>query len=167
MEIRPLTDDDRPWVHRALAEAWGSTVVARHGVVVDAGALPGFVAVAGGRRVGLVTYSTADDAVEVVTIHVEQSGGGTGQALLGAVVDEARRSGATRLWLVTTNDNGRAIAFYERFGMELVEVIADGVRASRVVKPSIPMTGADGVEVRDELVYGLDLTGRSSGGPPR
>jgi ribosomal protein S18 acetylase RimI-like enzyme len=92
-----------------------------------------------------------------VTIHAEQEGVGVGRALMDAVLAEARRTAARRIWLVTTNDNIRAIRFYQRWGMDLVAFVHDAVAASREVKPSIPMTGSDGIPVRHELVFALPL----------
>ena len=51
------------------------------------------------------------------------------------------------MWLVTTSDNESAIAFYGACEMVLTRVVADGVAASRRVKPSIPEIGTD------ELVF--------------
>ena len=58
---------------------------------------------------------------------------------------------APRLWLITTNDNVRAFAFYQRCGMDLVRVVRDGVSVSRRVKPSIPGSGSSGIALRHEL----------------
>jgi hypothetical protein len=58
---------------------------------------------------------------------------------------------ARRLWLTTTNNNVRAIAFYQLWGMHLVALHTNGVERSRVVKPSIPLVDARGVPIRDEL----------------
>jgi len=162
VEIRPLGPDDRPW-----ARAWGATVVARRGELVDAGDLPGFVAQAAGRPLGLLTWQRVDDAVEVVSLQADVEGRGVGRALMDAVAHEARRIGAGGLWLVTTNDNRRAIAFYERYGMTLAEIDTDAVVAARRLKPSIPEHGADGTPVRDEYVFTLDLTPDLDAAPRR
>jgi hypothetical protein len=37
--------------------------------------------------------------------------------------------------------------------MDLVALVNDGVAASRKVKPSIPMTGSDGIPIRHELIF--------------
>ncbi len=151
--VRPLSDDDRFWKQEALCRVWGSTTVARMGALVDAAGLPGFVALAGERPIGLLTFAPVGDEVEVVTIQVDREGAGTGRALMDAVLTHARTTQARRLWLVTTNDNVRAVGFYGRWGMDLVATISDGVAASRRVKPSIPLVGPDGIAVRHELVF--------------
>ena len=60
--------------------------------------------------------------------------------------------GAARIWLVTTNDNTRALRFYQQWGMDLVDLVRHGVDASRRLKPTIPATGRDGIPLRHELV---------------
>jgi ribosomal protein S18 acetylase RimI-like enzyme len=156
---RPLMAGDQSWRHDALVRTWGSTTVARKGALVDASELPGLVAEVDGERVGLLTFARRDDELEVVTLHVEQEGRGVGWALMDAVLSHARHDRVRRIWLTTTNDNVRAIAFYQRWGMDLVTLIRDGVAASRLVKPSIPMIGANGIPIRHELEFELLLDG--------
>ena len=144
MRIRALGAEDESWKYDALVRGWGSTTVARKGVLIDAAALPGFVAEVDGQRAGLVTYARRDDELEVVTIHVAEEGRGVGRALMDAVVCHARDDGLRRIWLTTTNDNLRAVAFDQRWGMDMVALIRDGVAASRFVKPSIPTVGREG-----------------------
>ena len=161
--VRPLADTDRPWMQEWLRRAWGSTAVARHGAVVDAARLPGFVALVDGEPVGLLTYDRRGDEVEVVTLQSEPEGAGAGRALMDAVAGYGRDTGARRLWLVTTNDNIRAIGFYQQWGMDLCGYVHHGVERSRRLKPSIPTIGSHGIAVRHELEFALDLG--SSDGP--
>jgi len=126
--------------------------VARLGELIDASALPALVAWDGDRRVGVVTYAIRGGECEVVSISTDPQGSGAGRALMGAVTDEARRAGCTRLWLTTTDNNRRARAFYERWGMRVARVHHDGVKASRTVKPSIPEAAVDEIEYELRLV---------------
>lgn len=156
MTVRPLEASDESWMRAALEGVWGSTVVARLGVPIDAATLPALVARdATGAPVGLLTYEIRADALEVVTIQVEREGVGIGRALMDEVRRVATRHGVTRVWLVTTDDNTRAHDFYRRWGMALVTVHRDGVARSRTVKLSIPMANARGVLIRDELEFEL------------
>ncbi len=93
----------------------------------------------------------------MVTVHAERAGGGTGRALMDGVLSEAGRGAVRRLWLVTTNDNTRAIRFSQRWGMDLTGLIHHGVVLSRRVKPEIPECGDDGIPVRHELEFELLL----------
>jgi ribosomal protein S18 acetylase RimI-like enzyme len=155
--VRPLDPDDLAWKLGTLERAWGSTVIARLGELVDAAPLPGFVAWDADDRVGLLTYEVRADGVEVVTVEALVDGRGIGTALMDAVLAEATARQAPRLWLVTTNDNVRALAFYQRWGMNLVRLVRDGVTRSRLLKPSISTVGNHGIPRRHELELEVDL----------
>jgi ribosomal protein S18 acetylase RimI-like enzyme len=107
LDIRPREPADDDYVRTLLTDSWGSTVVAVHGMAMDAAALPGFVAVLDGIPAGLVTYREEVDSWE---LDAAIPGRGVGTALLGAVADAARSAGERRLWLITTNDNTTAPA---------------------------------------------------------
>jgi GNAT superfamily N-acetyltransferase len=151
--VRPMEPDDRTWVIRRLKDAFGDTTVARRGVAVDASALPGFVATEGGRCVGLLAYDVAGGECEVVVIISVEEGQGIGRALMDAVSDHVVAAGCRRLWLTTTNDNTRAIRFYQRWGMDLCAFYRHGARRTRRVKPSLPERGADGIPLEHELEF--------------
>lgn len=138
---------------------WGA-VVARLGEVLDLDELPAFVAEVGGQPAGLVTWRHDADRgeIEVVGIEAWIRERGVGAALLRAVRAEARRLGATRLWLITNNDNLDAIRFYQRRGWRLVAVHPGGADRSRAVKPSIPLVGDHGIAVHDEVELEVRLT---------
>jgi ribosomal protein S18 acetylase RimI-like enzyme len=157
IEVRALTEDDLDWKRANLVRAWGSTLVARQGVVIDALSLDGFVAIDNGAQAGLLTYAVCDTDVEVVTLDVEREGQGIGRSLMNAVKAKALEAGAHRLWLSTTNNNIRAFSFYQQWGMDLVLLIREGVAASRAVKPSIPTVDQRGIPVRHELIFELVL----------
>ncbi len=153
--VRALGEADEEWKRSTLRAGWGSTQVARLGELVDAAGLPGFVAELDGEKVGLATFAERSDGVEVVTLQALIEGRGVGRALLDRVRARAEEPGAERLWLTTTNDNARAFAFYQRWGMDLVRLIHGGVEASRRVKPSIPTVGQNGIGLRHELEFEL------------
>jgi ribosomal protein S18 acetylase RimI-like enzyme len=141
----------------ALTAHWGRTV-ARLGELVDTAALPRLVAERDGEIAGVLSFDVRD-GMEVVTLDAAHDGQGAGRALMGAAVDRAHELGCVRLWLVTTNDNTRAIRFYQRLGMELIDVSIGGIDDARArLKPTIPLTGFDGIPMRHELVFELRLT---------
>ena len=158
VEIRPLADEDRPWALEVETESWGTTVVARLGELVDPTVLPGFVANVDGQRVGLVTYAIRGDACEVVTIRSLREGVGVGRALLDAVHDAAVAADCRRLWLVTTNNNLRALAVYQRWGLDIVAFHRHAVDDARLrLKPSIAERDASGIPIAHELELELRL----------
>jgi GNAT superfamily N-acetyltransferase len=156
VNVRPLGDADREWARAKLHTLWGETVVSR-GRVHDATALPGFVAEDDDEPVGLLTYRVDGEDCEVMTIDAFPQGGGAGTALIEAAAAMARESGCRRLWLITTNDNLRALRFYQRRGFRLVALHPGALDRSRELKPSIPQIGMDGIPLRDELELELSL----------
>lgn len=132
-------------------------MVARKGELLDASTLPGFVAVRDGDRVGLALFCVRGDEYEVVSVWAAISGVGVGRALMQRCFDDARARSCRRVWLTTTNDNVRAISFYQRLGMNLCAFHRDAVAADRRLKPSIPLRDEFGVGIDHELEFELLL----------
>lgn len=163
--VRELTDDDRSWALEVERDSWGDAVVARRGELVDPTVLPGFVAEVDGERAGLVTYAVRGDECEVVTIRSLREGIGAGRALLDAVRDAAVAADCRRLWLVTTNDNLRALEIYQRWGLNIVEFRRDAVTEAREhLKPSIPERAENGIPIKHELELEAALVGQARAG---
>jgi GNAT superfamily N-acetyltransferase len=155
--IQPITEDDRDWVAPFLTAQWGSVRQAMWGRVIDISVLPGFVAVRGPERVGLVTYQIAGDACEVTSLNSATEGIGVGTALLDAVREVAEAAGCRRLALITTNDNMHALRFYQRRGWTLAALYPNSLEAARRRKPEIPEIGLNGIPLRDEIELELIL----------
>jgi ribosomal protein S18 acetylase RimI-like enzyme len=161
VDVRPLTESDRAWAVQVEAESSSTPVVARLGELVDPTRLPGFIAILDGQRAGLASYAVRGDECELVTIRSLREGRGVGRALLDAVRDAAIEAGCTRLWLITTNDNLRALELYQRWGMEIVAFHRHAAtEARRHLKPSIPEGGAHGIPIAHELELEMRLQPR-------
>jgi len=151
LEIRHLSPNDRDFVVRVLIQNWASTTIVTRGVAHQADELPGFVAVEGSERIGLVTYRIASGECEIISLNSLVQGKGAGTALIEAVKNVAVSAGCARICLVTTNDNTHALRFYQRRGFALVAIHRDALEQSRRLKPEIPEVGIDGIPLRDEI----------------
>jgi tRNA pseudouridine38-40 synthase len=152
IEVRPLTDGDRAWALQVETETWSVPVVARLGELVDPTGLPGFIALLDGEPAGLATYAIRGAECELVSIRSLREGRGVGRALLAAVRVAAIEAGCNRLWLITTNDNLRALELYQRWGMEIVAFHRHAVTESRrSLKPTIGERGTHGIPIAHEL----------------
>jgi N-acetylglutamate synthase-like GNAT family acetyltransferase len=156
-QIRPINKNDRAWVASLLTEHWGSTKMVTRGKIHEADKLPGFVAVQEGKPTGLVTYRIDGKECEIVTMNSLVEGKGIGSALIDTVKNAAVTAGCKRLWLITTNDNTAALRFYQKRGFLLVAVHRNAIEKSRRLKPEIPLTGNDGIPIRDEIELELLL----------
>ncbi len=157
VEIRPLSAQDRPWVARLMAEHWGAETVVVHGALYRPADLPGWVAWWGDERIGLLTYQFHAGDCEIVTLDSLLPGIGVGAALVEAARQAAQAAGCRRLWLVTTNDNLNALRFYQKRGLRLVAVYPGAVERARRLKPEIPLVGANGIPLRDEIELEITL----------
>ena len=162
MNVRPLEDDDRAWLRGVLRDGWGGELMVGAGRPFSPAEHDGFVA---GDRAGVVTYRVEAGACEITLIESFEPGRGIGSALLRAVVDVARAAGADRVWLVTTNDNVRARAWYEHRGFRVTAVREGAVdEARRRWKPSIPLRNEEtGLPIRDEIELELPVVPAGSG----
>jgi N-acetylglutamate synthase-like GNAT family acetyltransferase len=156
--IRTLNETDHVWVRELLTSYWGSPTVVVHDSVYHPEHLPGFVAVDGERRLGLLTYRKEGCECELVTLNSLVPDTGVGTALVAAARDAARQAGCTRLWLMTTNDNLRALGFFQKRGYRLVKVYRDAVTRARLKKPEIPSMAEGGIPIRDEIELEFIIT---------
>jgi len=155
--IRRINESDKEAVFQLLAERWAGPEMLLDGEIVDASALPGYVAYAGDELVGLVTLIKRDGEWEILTLDSLNRWGGTGTQLLNAVVEEARAAGIDRLTVRTSNDNLDAFRFYQRRGFRLERVAQGVIDAEREKKPEIPMRGDYGIEIHDEVLFARGL----------
>ena len=163
--IRPLERSDREWVAHFLDESWGTTQIVSRGKAVYGHLLPGFMAErtenspdedesdeqAVVENIGLVTVHVAEKECEIATLNSLMECAGIGSALVEAVEVWAREAGIERLWLITTNDNLAALKFWQKRGYELVTVHRNAIAEARRIKPQIPITGLNGIIIRDEI----------------
>lgn len=157
--IRSRTAADDAWIKALIQESWGAEMIFVHGTSYRPAALPGFVAVQDGAAAGLITYYLGRAACEIVTLDSLRAGQGIGTKLIEAVRAVAVGADCARLWLVTTNDNTRALRFYQQRGFRLVAVQRDAVDQARRFKPQIPLIGEDDIPIHDEIELEIILPG--------
>lgn len=172
--IRPLQREDREWVAHFLDKHWGSTQMVTRGRILYGHLLPGFVAerlrppdddaiqesdddateenpIVTMEKIGLLTYNLEEKECEIVSLDSLVPNIGIGSALVNELVDAAKEAGIKRLWLITTNDNLPALRFWQKRNFELVKIHRNSIEEARRLKPQIPITGIDGITIRDEI----------------
>ncbi len=163
MEVRALGEEDRPWVAECCRRLFSSPMVVSRGRRFEPARLPGLVAWEGEERAGVLAYAEEPGGAEVVLLAAEPPNRGAGTALLRAVEDLGRERGWERLRLCTTNDNTRALRFYQCRGWDLVALHRGAVERDRELKPEIPREGQDGIAVRHTLELERRLGRREEG----
>jgi ribosomal protein S18 acetylase RimI-like enzyme len=155
--VRPKRPADDEQLARLWTERWGSPFVVSRGHKHDARSLPALVAEEDGALAGMLSFDQNGHEIEVVTLDSLSDNRGVGTALLEAMAVLGRNRRAQRLWLITTNDNIRAIRFYQRRGWTLCALHRDAIAESRPLKPEIPLIGDHGIPIRDEIEFELRL----------
>ncbi len=153
MHTRASTAADADWIASLIRERWHGPYVVTRGRRHDTRCLPGIVACDGDRPVGVLLYAEEGSQIEIVTLDALEPRKGVGRLLLEAITANASRRSVRRVWLITTNDNTDAIAFYTACGFRLVAVHLDAVTESRKIKPEMPNEGVGGIPIRDELEF--------------
>ena len=155
--FRPIADTDRDALRAFISSFWRSERMVARGRLFFPAEQEGFVAEKDGQFIGLITFERSGDAVEITLLDSRERQQGNGSRLVELALEYAKNCQCSRVWLVTTNDNIRAIRFYQKRGFDLVALHRNALEAARLLKPEIPMTGQDGIPIRHELEFCITL----------
>jgi RimJ/RimL family protein N-acetyltransferase len=153
--IRPKQDSDNEAINAMMLETWHTLAIisrAKFHPIID---LPCYVAESVGKLVGLVGYEIIQNQCEVVILQSMIENQGIGTKLMQAVIDTAKKNNCTRVWLITTNDNLHSMHFYQKLGFSFSALYRNAMEVSRKMKPQIPLTGREGIPLRDEIEFEL------------
>jgi ribosomal protein S18 acetylase RimI-like enzyme len=152
-----FTECERDEIADFIERHWHSHTVISGGREIRPHLERGLVERRGDQIVGLLTFRTDQDGMELLTLNSDLEGQGIGTQLMLAAIDIARREGLSRIWLTTTNDNLRVVSFNQRLGFRMVEIRLGAVDEARKLKPQIPQFGERGIRMQDEIVMELRL----------
>lgn len=150
-EIKEIGEEHRDWLHSHVQKIWNGRFVVSRGVAYEPADLPGYIAIKDGVPVGVATYYIHDSECELITLDALSPWQGVGTALIEAVEEKARNEACGRMWMITTNDNIDGLRFYQRRGYVICAVHPNAIDESRKLKPSIPLVGNYGIDIRDEI----------------
>ena len=153
IEVRRARTGDADWLREQLVQRWGGSSIASRGRLHDALELPTWIATHKARRVGFATLRFERSDCELVSLDALVTRIGVGSALLRAAAELVEQRGLERLWLVTTNENHIARAFYLAAGMRHTRTHVGAVALARELKPTIPLTSVSGEPIVDELEF--------------
>lgn len=149
-----LEPADGDYLRELVDAAWGFPVISVGATYESTDVLDGLLwRDERGEIEGFVTWTLEGDWAEIVTLDAFEKGRHIGGRLLDGAEAALTERGVRRVSLTTTNDNVRAIAFYLRRGYRIVRVEVDGMDRVRAAKPGVPMTGHEGLPLRDMLEF--------------
>ncbi|KNF08635.1 acetyltransferase [Gottschalkia purinilytica] len=157
MYIKKVDDSDRSQLVCFIKENWGSSIMVSRGKVHDISKLPGFIAYKNDKIIGLITYNIENKECEVVSLDSLEENKGLGSKLLEKVIETAKENRCHKVWLITTNDNTRAIRFYQKRDFDIKAIHIDAVNESRKIKPEIPLKGYDNISILHEIEFEIKL----------
>ena len=157
MRYLSITNHNRQQINAFISQRWFSTQMIILGEIVDMTRVEGIVAMDGDEIMGLITYRIFDKVCEITSLDSLREGQGIGTALLEQVIAIARAKTCQKVSVVTTNDNIHAIGFYQKRGFDLVKLHHNSIKQARTLKPEIPLTGQNGIPIRHELQFELNL----------
>lgn len=157
MDCFPITDENRDSVLSFLSGHWGSTQMVIRGELWDLSQAAGFLALRDNRIIGLITYLISGDTCEITSLDSLEENKGIGTMLIQAVIQAAKDQRCGKIQLITTNDNLRAIGFYQKRGFDMVRLYHNALENSRELKPQIPLIGEHGIPLKHEIEFELLL----------
>ncbi|MFC0214263.1 GNAT family N-acetyltransferase [Paenibacillus chartarius] len=120
--------------------------------------LQGYAALLNGVIKASVSYYVDNWECEIVSLESAMQNQGLGSKLVQLVVEQAKERQCKRVWLITSNDNVRAIRFYQKRGFDMKAIHYDAITEARKLKPAIPLIGDDGIPVRHEVEFEMILS---------
>ena len=153
MNLIQISETNREEVNNFIKKQWFDTKMAIRGELFDMSVLPGFVCYEDNEIIGLVTYRFDGRDCEIMSLDNLKENRGIGTALMDKVSEEAKKSGCSKLKLITTNDNLNAMKFYQKRGFDMTFVYHNAVKFARRLKPSIPEKGDYDIPIRHEIEF--------------
>ncbi|MBM7583878.1 GNAT superfamily N-acetyltransferase [Bacillus pakistanensis] len=158
MVITDLKNVNMDKLKRFFEDNWGSPEMILSTGVYNCIDLPGFVALEEYEIIGLITYFKHKDYWEIISLDAVVENIGIGTKLLNHLEEEAKSNNIKTIKLITTNDNIRALSFYQKRGYRMIDIIPFAVNNARKIKPEIPFVSEDGIPIRDELLLEKTLS---------
>lgn len=149
--IERITNDTRELVNQFFIDNWYSTDMSIRGEIIDGTKLDGFLLQENNIIIGLITYTFFGNICEIVSFDSKRENVGIGSALLKELEKVAKNNNCSKMRLITTNDNMRALQFYQKRGYCLTKLYPNAMDEVRKVKPEIPLLGDNDIPLRDEI----------------
>ncbi len=114
--------------------------------------LPGLLCVVEEEIYGALTYTVRNSVIEIISINNVKGIKGVGSKLLKALELKAQESSVKEIQVITTNDNLRALGFFQKYGYELEKIMKNVVNDARRIKPTIPLVGDQLIPIKHEIL---------------
>jgi len=145
------------WIKDVFTRRWGGKFIVSRGKIHRPEELEGLIEEVDNKKKGLATFKIINKEMEIVSLDSFLEKKGIGTKLVKKIINLAKRKKLKRIWLITTNDNLKALGFWQKNGFSLVKVYPNALEISRKLKPDIPLIGAGEIPLRDEIELEMKL----------
>ena len=156
-EIKPIKEKLRENIVNLIIAAWGSNIIVTKGKIHSVDKLLGYVAIVNDKIEGIITYCIENNECEIVSLDSFIENQGIGASLIDKVIETAKENSCKRVWLITTNDNTKAIRYYQKKGFDLKAIYLNSIQESRKIKSEIPLYGSDNIPILHEIEFEMIL----------
>lgn len=105
------------------------------------------------RIVGVLIYRTETGILEIISLDSYRENKGIGSRLIQHVETIAQTLNIHTIQVITTNENIKALYFYQKNGYRMSDIRPNAVDFARRIKPSIPLIGDNGIAIKDEILF--------------
>ncbi len=156
--IRKLEVKDKNLVFEFLQKEWGDTVIVlREGEIFALKDEEGFVIFDNNKIIGLLTFRISHERCEILSLDSKIENQGIGSALIDKAKEYAKLKNCSVLHVITTNNNLRAIGFYQKRGFHLTKLYINAMDIVRKIKSGVPFVGDNNIPLRDELEFEINI----------
>ena len=148
---------ERDRLNELLQLRWPDSNLIIAGRFVQPEDVEGVGAYSNERLHGIATWVTKGKTMSIVAVNAFTEVRGVGVGLVDAMVRHGRDNGMAILRANISNDNVVALRFYQKRGFRISALHRGIYDAMRQIKPSIPLTGLDGIPMRDEIELEYEL----------
>ncbi len=142
---------DRKALTELLRLRWSDGTVSVRGKLIGIDDVEALGVYENGRLQGIATWLVEGGTLYLATMNNVTDRRGVSTALLDAMIALGREKRFPVLRALISNDNTKAIRFYQRRGFRIVAAHIGIIDMMRRLKPSIPEKGIDGIPMRDEI----------------
>jgi ribosomal protein S18 acetylase RimI-like enzyme len=152
-DIISVNNEMRNKIADFFSENWGAPIIVTRGKIHTVEDVQGYAVIIDEEIKSLITYCIEKGECEIVSLDSQIENQGIGTSLIEKVIETAKEHQCKRVWLITTNDNIKAIRFYQRRGFNIAGLYINAIQESRRIKPQIPLYGFDEIPILHEIEF--------------
>ncbi len=151
--LQEINSNNRFEASLMLKNYWKADFLVSKGIVHYFDKLDGFIAVDNTDKnniKGIITYNIMRNELEIVSFNSFEECCGIGAMLLEKVTIKAKEKGCGLIWVLATNDNCKALRYYQMHGFNIKTIHINSMNEVRKFK-EVPLLGEDNIPLLHEI----------------